>query len=55
MRDTLKGYLLKMFNACFNTNVTTHNSNSGNSVYERVYMPLISALTIMAFIASFGI
>jgi len=21
MRDTLKGYLLEMFNACFNTNV----------------------------------
>jgi len=55
MRDTLKDYLLEMFNAYFNTNVTTHNPNSGNSVYERVCLPLISALTIMAFIASFGV
>jgi len=55
MRDTLKGYLLEMFNASFNTNVTTHNPNNGSSVYKRVYMPLISTLTIMASIASFGV
>jgi len=39
--------------AGFNTNVTAHNPNSGTK--GRVYMPLISALTTMAFIASFGV
>ncbi|KAL9316453.1 hypothetical protein ACSQ67_017454 [Phaseolus vulgaris] len=39
----------------FNTNVTTKNPNSATSLYGRVYMPLVSALTTMAFIATFGV
>jgi len=41
--------------AGFNTNVTAHDPNSATSLYGRVYMPLVSALTTMAFIATFGV
>ncbi|KAG2391416.1 uncharacterized protein HKW66_Vig0128230 [Vigna angularis] len=39
----------------FNTNVTAHNPNSGSRVYGRVHMSLVSALTTMAFIATFAV
>lgn len=40
--------------AALNTNVTK-DPNSATSLYGRLYVPLVSTLTTMAFIATFGV